>query len=93
VNIVNEEKMNLQSGLVYGPVRSRRLGTSLGVNLSPPGRKTCNFNCAYCQYGWTDFPVRGVFPQPAAVIEAVDEALARHPDVDTITVAGKPTTK
>lgn len=80
--------MQLQSGLVYGPVPSRRLGRSLGVNLSPAGRKTCNFNCAYCQYGWTDFPVRGAFPSPADVVEAVDRALARDPDVDTITVAG-----
>ena len=70
--------MDLQSGLVYGPVRSRRLGMSLGVNLSPPGRKTCNFNCAYCQYGWTDFPVRGAFPPSADVIEAVDRALERY---------------
>jgi wyosine [tRNA(Phe)-imidazoG37] synthetase (radical SAM superfamily) len=80
--------MHLQSGLVYGPVRSRRLGRSLGVNLSPAGRKTCNFNCAYCQYGWTDFPVRGEFPGAAEVVEAVDHALAQDPDVDTITVAG-----
>ena len=80
--------MDLQSGLVYGPVRSRRLGRSLGVNLSPAGRKTCNFNCAYCQYGWTDFPVRGAFPEPADVIEAVDRALAEDPGVDAITVAG-----
>jgi wyosine [tRNA(Phe)-imidazoG37] synthetase (radical SAM superfamily) len=69
-------------------VRSRRLGISLGVNLSPAGRKTCNFNCAYCQYGWTNFLERGVFPPPADVIDAVDRALADHPDVDTITVAG-----
>ena len=80
--------MDLQSGFVYGPVRSRRLGRSLGVNLSPPGRKTCNFNCAYCQYGWTDFPVRGPFPAPADVVDAVDRALAQDSDVDTITVAG-----
>ena len=80
--------MDLQSGLVYGPVRSRRLGMSLGVNLSPPGRKTCNFNCVYCEYGWTDFPVRGAFPAPADVIDAVDRALAENPQVDSITVAG-----
>lgn len=80
--------MDLQSGLVYGPVRSRRLGRSLGVNLSPPGRKTCNFNCAYCQYGWTDFPVRGAFPSPSDVVDALDRALALDSDVDTITVAG-----
>ena len=80
--------MDLQSGIVYGPVRSRRLGQSLGVNLAPFGRKTCNFNCAYCQYGWTDFPPQGDFPRPAEVVDAVDEALALDPNVDSITLAG-----
>jgi wyosine [tRNA(Phe)-imidazoG37] synthetase (radical SAM superfamily) len=80
--------MNLQKGIVYGPVHSRRLGTSLGINLAPAGRKTCNYNCAYCQYGWTDFPVPGAFPRPCDVIDAADAALAEHPDVDSITVAG-----
>jgi wyosine [tRNA(Phe)-imidazoG37] synthetase (radical SAM superfamily) len=80
--------MNLQKGIVYGPVRSRRLGTSLGINLAPAGRKTCNYNCAYCQYGWTDFPPPGAFPRPCDVIDAVDAALAENPNVDSITVAG-----
>jgi wyosine [tRNA(Phe)-imidazoG37] synthetase (radical SAM superfamily) len=80
--------MHLQKGIVYGPVRSRRLGQSLGINLAPIGRKTCNYNCAYCQYGWTDFPPAGTFPRPCDVIDAVDAALERHPDVDSITVAG-----
>ena len=80
--------MDLQTGIAYGPVSSRRLGRSLGVNLTPAGRKTCNFNCAYCQYGWTEFPTAGAFPRAADVIDAVDEALARNPDVDSITVAG-----
>jgi wyosine [tRNA(Phe)-imidazoG37] synthetase (radical SAM superfamily) len=80
--------MELQCGITYGPLESRRLGRSLGVNLAPAGRKTCNFNCAYCQYGWTDFPARGEFPRPAEVIEAVDQALQRYPDVDAITFAG-----
>jgi len=80
--------MQLQSGIVYGPLTSRRLGRSLGVNLAPAGRKTCNFNCAYCQYGWTDFPARGEFPEPDAVVEAVDQALQQHPGIDSITVAG-----
>ena len=44
----------LHDGVVYGPVTSRRLGVSLGVNILPPGRKVCSFNCVYCQYGWTD---------------------------------------
>jgi wyosine [tRNA(Phe)-imidazoG37] synthetase (radical SAM superfamily) len=80
--------MELQRGIVYGPVESRRLGRSLGVNLAPPGRKTCNYNCAYCQYGWTQFPASAVFPRPAEVIDAVDAALALDPNVDSITVAG-----
>ncbi|HYT67244.1 MAG TPA: radical SAM protein [Vicinamibacterales bacterium] len=80
--------MDLQSGIVYGPVSSRRLGRSLGINLAPPERKTCNFNCAYCQYGWTDFPAKGTFPRPCDVIDAVDRALEQNPDVDSITVAG-----
>jgi wyosine [tRNA(Phe)-imidazoG37] synthetase (radical SAM superfamily) len=80
--------MDLQAGMVYGPVQSRRFGRSLGVNLAPAGRKTCNFNCAYCQYGWTEFPARGEWPPPADVIEAVDRALAADPAVDHITVAG-----
>ena len=80
--------MDLQCGIVYGPLNSRRLGRSLGVNLTPPGRKTCNYNCSYCQYGWTEFPARGEFAPPGEVIAAVDRALAQDPTVDSITVAG-----
>lgn len=43
----------LQRGLIYGPVNSRRLGRSLGINLLPLKLKICTFNCVYCQYGWT----------------------------------------
>jgi wyosine [tRNA(Phe)-imidazoG37] synthetase (radical SAM superfamily) len=80
--------MDLQTSIVYGPVRSRRLGRSLGINLAPAGRKTCNYNCAYCQYGWTDFPAKGAFPRPSDVVEAVDAALKQNADIDSITVAG-----
>jgi wyosine [tRNA(Phe)-imidazoG37] synthetase (radical SAM superfamily) len=38
--------------VVYGPVDSRRLGSSLGINLFP-GKKFCTFNCIYCDCGWT----------------------------------------
>ena len=41
----------LQSGIIYGPVNSRRLGRSLGVNVVSTKIKTCLFNCVYCQYG------------------------------------------
>ena len=39
--------------VVFGPVRSRRLGLSLGINLLPRHRKFCSFNCIYCECGWT----------------------------------------
>jgi wyosine [tRNA(Phe)-imidazoG37] synthetase (radical SAM superfamily) len=80
--------MDLQAGLVYGPLETRRLGRSLGVNLAPAGRKACNFNCSYCQYGWTNFPARGEWPRPADVIDAVDRALLDCGPIDHITVAG-----
>ena len=80
--------MQLQTSVVYGPVQSRRLGRSLGVNLAPGRVKACNFNCVYCQYGWTALPGRIPWPEPVAVINAVDTALAADPAVDHITVAG-----
>ena len=43
----------LQDAAVYGPIRSRRLGSSLGINVLPVSRKVCSSNCVYCQYGWT----------------------------------------
>ena len=46
--------LQLKNAAVYGPVRSRRLGRSLGINALPPAKKACTFNCLYCQYGWTD---------------------------------------
>jgi len=45
--------LKLQKGIIYGPVNSRRLGWSLGINILPSSKKVCAFNCVYCQYGWT----------------------------------------
>ncbi len=39
--------------IIFGPVFSRRLGVSLGINLLPTDSKLCNFNCIYCECGWT----------------------------------------
>lgn len=83
--------------IVYGPIRSRRLGTSLGVNLLPGGMKVCNMNCAYCQYGWTRGAVRyrgegRGWPTPQAVESAVGARLVRAAEtdelLDRITIAG-----
>jgi wyosine [tRNA(Phe)-imidazoG37] synthetase (radical SAM superfamily) len=77
---------------VYGPIRSRRLGWSLGVNLLPPDAKVCSFNCIYCQYGWTTrtrVPSE-LWPSPDRVIDAVCRALAATATgrLDAITLAG-----
>lgn len=73
--------ISLQPGIVYGPVHSRRLGLSLGINLLPTDYKLCSFNCLYCQYGWTVKPtldftneIRQV-PRPQEVASALETAL------------------
>jgi wyosine [tRNA(Phe)-imidazoG37] synthetase (radical SAM superfamily) len=48
-----KRRWNLDCELVYGPISSRRFGFSLGVNLLPSGQKVCDFDCLYCQCGWT----------------------------------------
>jgi wyosine [tRNA(Phe)-imidazoG37] synthetase (radical SAM superfamily) len=83
--------------VVYGPVRSRRLGASLGVNLLPPGITVCNMNCAYCQYGWSGRVARTrrpriEWPTAQAVESVVTARLIRAAQsgeiLDRITVAG-----
>jgi wyosine [tRNA(Phe)-imidazoG37] synthetase (radical SAM superfamily) len=84
----------LADGIVYGPVASRRLGRSLGVNVLPFGVKVCGFNCSYCQCGWTYDTVdrralsRYRWPTPEAVGRAVADALRAHGEVDAITFSG-----
>ena len=43
---------SLYDNIIFGPVRSRRLGLSLGVNLLPVDSKLCSFDCIYCECGW-----------------------------------------
>jgi wyosine [tRNA(Phe)-imidazoG37] synthetase (radical SAM superfamily) len=80
--------MDLPTGIVYGPVVSRRLGRTLGVNLAPAGRKACNFACAYCRYAQSEPPARRDWPDPAAIAGAVEHALETCGEIDAITVAG-----
>lgn len=42
----------LREKIVFGPIHSRRLGSSLGINLLPEDGKLCNFDCIYCECGW-----------------------------------------
>jgi len=77
---------------LFGPVPSRRLGLSLGVDLIPP--KTCSYDCLYCQIGKTT--CKAVEPQAYVPMEAViaelDEMLAKgKPDYVTFSGSGEPT--
>jgi wyosine [tRNA(Phe)-imidazoG37] synthetase (radical SAM superfamily) len=85
--------LSLQGSTVYGPVRSRRLGFSLGVNLLPRTRKFCSYNCVYCQYGWTKRHGLGIedpseLPSVEEVRQAVESALRKGARLDYITLAG-----
>lgn len=75
--------IELKRGMVYGPVASRRLGRSLGINLLPSRHKLCTFDCAYCQYGPTSSSDASTLvdelPSVEEVIVAVEEALHRLP--------------
>lgn len=78
--------LGLKKGLTYGPVRSRRLGCSLGINLFPGDEKRCPFDCVYCQYGWTPRTALHLdgavihLPTPRDVEAAVSRALERLPE-------------
>jgi len=86
----------LKTKILYGPVNSRRLGRSLGLNLSPKSYKWCSFNCVYCQYGWTSIcsmdagSNRGELPAVAEFEEALGTALKEHlaGEIDNITFSG-----
>jgi wyosine [tRNA(Phe)-imidazoG37] synthetase (radical SAM superfamily) len=45
--------MFLWNKIAFGPIHSRRLGSSLGINISPTTVKICSFDCIYCECGWT----------------------------------------
>jgi len=92
------KSLPMQSGIIYGPVRSRRLGLSLGINLLPSRYKLCSFNCVYCQYGWTPRPALKLtyqtedLPRPEEVSEALERSLRQmlrqKTKLDSITFSG-----
>ena len=80
--------------IIFGPVYSRRLGRSLGINLLPTKKKFCNFNCVYCECGWTKSKeiIIDEFPSKQIVKEALKnkltELLENNQELDNITFAG-----
>ena len=73
---------------LFGPVPSRRLGRSLGIDLVP--QKTCTFDCAYCECGRTTVLTleRREYVPTGRVIAELDDCLAKAPDIDYVTFAG-----
>jgi len=82
----------LFDSIVFGPVRSRRLGVSLGINLLPVNSKICSFDCIYCECGWTDKKQKGRLPTRDDVkiyLEGkLQEMLKKGDTLDVITYAG-----
>jgi wyosine [tRNA(Phe)-imidazoG37] synthetase (radical SAM superfamily) len=80
----------LWEGIINGPVRSRRLGVSLGLNLIPLHSKLCTFDCPYCECGFNTPKAPGTrWPSPDLVADALRKTL-EHMDhlPDWITFAG-----
>ena len=83
--------------VIIGPIHSRRLGRSLGVNLLHQTAKICSFNCIYCECGWN---FRAESHQPnreevrAALEAKMKQLIADNQGIDVITFAGngEPTT-
>lgn len=90
--------IQLQRSIVYGPVHSRRLGISLGLNILPAKKKICSFDCLYCQYGWTeefdDDSLRQVLPSREETREELEDYLKKmdyEPDYITFSGNGEAT--
>lgn len=78
---------------IFGPIHSRRLGTSLGVNLSPVDGKVCSFDCLYCEAGLNaQGPGKSGLPAREAVRTALEKKLAEMKEkgepLDVITFSG-----
>lgn len=79
----------LFGSIVYGPIRSRRLGVSLGVNLMPITAKLCTFDCVYCECGWIQPVLHPNLPIREEVRIALESQLSIAVEpIDVITFSG-----
>lgn len=83
----------MREELVFGPIHSRRLGSSLGINLLPTKGKLCNFDCVYCECGWNkDGRGDRRLPTAAELRSTLEEKLKECRDagtpIDSITFSG-----
>jgi wyosine [tRNA(Phe)-imidazoG37] synthetase (radical SAM superfamily) len=89
---VRMQVLKLQQGVIYGPINSRRLGRSLGINLLPTDKKVCSFDCIYCHYGRTKIktldPTDMEFPSKDKILSAIEGTLRKFRNFDYITFSG-----
>src|SRR5690606_4613469 len=85
--------------IIFGPVKSRRLGVSLGINLLPVNVKVCSFDCIYCECGFNPikYTEKALLPGRAEVRYNLEQKLLKMaddgvlPDVITFAGNGEPT--
>ncbi len=83
--------------IVYGPIHSRRLGVSLGMNVMPQHSKLCSFDCIYCECGFNTLNIHPEIPTREMISEALEAKLKALqtegivPDVITFSGNGEPT--
>ena len=83
----------LREKIVFGPIFSRRLGSSLGINLLPEEGKLCNFDCVYCECGWNrdgrgDIRIPSAEDLRKALELKLEECKASRIGIDSITFSG-----
>lgn len=79
----------LFDSIIYGPIHSRRLGVSLGINLMPITAKLCTFDCVYCECGWNQPVLHPNLPIREEVRAALESQLSIAVEpIDVITFSG-----
>ncbi len=83
----------MRETLVFGPIHSRRLGSSLGINVLPEKGKLCNFDCIYCECGWNsdgrgDTRLPSAEELEAALSAKLESCLSEGTPIDSITFSG-----
>ena len=83
----------LREDTVFGPIFSRRLGSSLGINLLPQKGKICNFDCVYCECGWNkdglgDTRLPSALDVKTALEAKLKACVESQTPIDSITFSG-----
>ena len=91
--VISHSQKMIREETVFGPIHSRRLGSSLGINLLPEKGKICTFDCIYCECGWNkDGRNDTQLPSAEKVHEALESKLQQgrvnNVPIDSITFSG-----